>query len=825
MSAGTPDLRVSLFYSYSHIDTQHRQDMERILAILKRQGYLKDWSDAQITPGQSISAATLAKQTESDISAFIFSPDFFNSEECLKEWDRAKTIAAEGGLIFRVPIIVRPCPWQDFLGDDDVKALPRDGQPITEYDDPAAAWQEVYEGIKHVVKTLRSTFTPKPPFRSYLKSADLPSSKPMTLDDIFVFPRLTKQSYTTTTDGVRESVLSSIDQLRDHGSSVIHGQYKSGKTALAKHIVLSLMNEGLPVLFVDLNKTRGRLDDGFLREFYEDQFHGDYYLWQQKGNKTLVVDNMTEAPGLIEFILECSHSFSQIYIMVSSDVFYSFLMDEIRLASFHQVRIEALTLVQQETLIRNRLTTLAQKDTLTDGFVDHAEDRVDSVITSNKIVPRFPFFVLSILQPYDTPMPQQLSITSYGHCYYVFIIASLHRAGISESDDAINSAFNFAEHLALAHFLARQEDPSHTVDFEVFKENYRSDYFIADSLVSRLTHKEYGIITSDGDFVAPYVYYFFLGKRLATDAELAAVHIPDLCGNSYLDRNHLTLLFAIHHATDNVIIEEILLRTMVELDNVPIATLDENETSRFSTIISEMPKRILSPNPVEEERRKVRTIADQVQAEADDESQEREDEDLEPMEIGILRTLKNNRILGQVLRNQYGKLTKVQVEEMVETIAEGAFRLINVILKDEDEIRSLVLYVQEQVPQADLDEVQRRVEAASFLWTIVNIEEAVHAVNVPSIREAVEAVVTHNSSPAYDIFGYFYQLDSGEALTLRVRNALACLYRRHRDEFVKRVLSMRTQFYMNTHRSKTSIEQSVCSVLRIRYRPRLRRPQ
>ena len=66
---------------------------------------------------------------------------------------------------------------------------------------------------------------------------------------------------------------------------------------------------------------------------------------------------------------------------------------------------------------------------------------MNSVIISNRIVPRFPFYVLSILQTYEAYMPSNMSITSYGHCYYVLIFASLVRAGISQADDAINPTF------------------------------------------------------------------------------------------------------------------------------------------------------------------------------------------------------------------------------------------------------------------------------------------------------------------------------------------------------------------------------------------------
>ena len=816
-------LRVTLFYSYSHKDVQHKNDMDTILATLRQSAFLKSSSDAQITPGQSISAALQIKQSESDIFAFLLSPDFLASEECRKEWDRAKSLASSGRLVFRVPIIVRECPWQDSLGDDDVKALPLDGKAITTYHDRDSAWNEVYEGIKAVVESLRTTYTAKPAFLADLDSADVPSSRPISLDDIFVFPRLMEYDYTAGADIVVKSPISSVSKIRNRRRSIIHGEDRSGKTSLAKHLVLSLVNDGQPVLFADLGTVTGRLGDKYLRRLYEDQFNGDYYLWQQQQSKTLIVDNVTEAPSILTFIEDCSETFSHIHLFVSSDVFHSFMKDEIRLADFDQIRVEPLTHTQQEKLIRKRLATLEMEHPLTDGFIDQAEDRVNSIIISNKIVPRYPFFVLSILQTYDALMPHSLPITSYGHCYYVFIVASLIRAGISETDDAVNASFNFAEQLALATFLGRKEATGEPFNFAAFQEQYRSTYFMETSLLNRLTHKEYGIITSDGKFKTSYMYYFFLGKLLATNRELSKSHLDELCDHSYDHGNFLTLLFAIHHATDNEIIDDIVLRTMVELDDIPIATLREDETSRFASIVSELPESVLSGDSVEKERAKDRNVKEALEEEEGSKSEgQRDVADKRGPEMMMLRVLKNNKLLGQVLRNQYGKLPKGQIEEIVETITDSSFRLVNLVLKDEDEIQSIALHLHAKLPEADLGQVRQMLRLFSFVWTMVHIEQAVHAVSVPGIRDAVDLVVERNGTPAYEIFGYFYDLDSGETLTSEIRDKLARLHTQGQDDFVKRVLSIRTQWHMNTHNSKTNVEQSICSVLGIQYRPRLK---
>ena len=106
------------------------------------------------------------------------------------------------------------------------------------------------------------------------------------------------------------------------------------------------------------------------------------------------------------------------------------------------------------------------------------------------------------------------------------------------------------------------------------------------------------------------------------------------------------------------------------------------------------------------------------------------------------------------------------------------------------------------------------------MWTVVCVEQAVRAVSVPGIREAVNSVVARHSTPAYKILGYFCELDNAEELTTSERDSLKALYPERRTDFVGRVLSLRTQNYLNTHRSRPEIAQSICSILGIQYTPR-----
>lgn len=329
MSPNPTPLPVRLFYSYSHQDLPDRKQMEKILANLRKNDLLRDWSDAQITPGQSISAAIKSQLQQADIIVFLFSPDFLASDSCREEWEIAKQVASSGRPVFRVPIILRVCSWLDFLGDDDVKALPEDGKPITAYPDAGSGWHAVYEGIKEMIQDIRTTYTSKPEFLTDFAGAD-----------IFVFPRLTMRDYRSQSINYREILITSAEALFNEGSSIIHGQDKSGKTALAKHIYLRLVDNERPVLFADLGATTSNLDERHIRTLFGEQFSGDYSLWQQQGDTTFIVDNVTEDPAVLDFIEWCSSLFSRVLLFASSDVFYAFFMDEPRLAEYNQVSIE-----------------------------------------------------------------------------------------------------------------------------------------------------------------------------------------------------------------------------------------------------------------------------------------------------------------------------------------------------------------------------------------------------------------------------------------------------------------------------------------------------
>lgn len=791
--------------------------MEKALVLLQEQGILIHWSDNNILPGRSISATIEQEMEQADIVAFLLSQDFLASPECKKEWKRAKTLEATTSRPLRIPIVVGHCAWRDFLADDDIKVLPEDGTPVTEFVTPDKPWMHVYDGIKSLVDKLRNDLSAKARFVKHLQSTDdVVSQRPSTLDDLFVFPPLSRYGPTSEseTHELDERTISGVESLLRLGHVLVHGDVMSGKTALGRHIVLSLIATDQPALLVDLQEVKRSSDvDVVLAEHYRDQFHGDYAVWQSRGNKAIVLDNLSSRPAAVDFVAATLETFSNVIVLVGTDTYVSYYRDDAQLAKCTILQIRSLTHGLQEKLIRRRLALM--KDTVYDGTVDQAEKRVNAIINT-RILPRYPFYVLSILQTLEAFMPRDMTITSHGHCYYIFVVARLMKAGIPETDEAINVCLNFAERLAFTIYRDGAERREYSrATLGQFIADYKKEYVLPDYIQHRMVHRD-GILTDDGEFRHPYMYYFFLGRYLATNEDDEI--LEQMCRNSHVAENHLTLLFVIHHATNDKIIEEIMIRTMCSLDEIRPARLDPSETKRFRSIVSGLPSNILSGRSVEAERRADREAIDhqaEEHGDFDDEaassSHNRE----------IYQVLKNNELLGQVLKVRYGRLKKQRIADIVEAVADGGLRLVNMLMNDEEDISDLVRYLHARVPELPEHRIKKLLQFMSFLWTMINVELVVNAVSHKEIALIVRDLVQQKNTPAYDVIGFFCALDSADELTPKIRRDLQELLNRHEDSFVKGVLSIRVQHYMNTHRSTAQIEQGICADLKIKYRHRI----
>jgi hypothetical protein len=141
----------SVFFSYSHADEGMRDQLEKQLAILKRQGTIETWHDRHIQPGEDFAQAIDAHINHDQIILLLVSPDFIASDYCYDiEMQRAMERHATGDAIV-IPVILRACDWHS-TPFGRLQAVPRDGKPIKQWPDIDEAMLQVAMAVRRAAE-------------------------------------------------------------------------------------------------------------------------------------------------------------------------------------------------------------------------------------------------------------------------------------------------------------------------------------------------------------------------------------------------------------------------------------------------------------------------------------------------------------------------------------------------------------------------------------------------------------------------------------------------------------------------------------------------
>ena len=820
-----------LFYSYCHEDEEFRDDLEKHLAMLGKNNLISEWYDRKILPGSEWDREIKAHLRSSDIILLLISPGFLASQSCEEEIDGSLKLSAEKGVTV-IPIILKPCAWNDDGRIGGLQVLPNEGRAVTDWPSRDQAFLNIYEGIKAVIESME--FSIKPDFRSRVTQIEFISQdkEDIELNDVFVLPNIVYSK------GSSDYRIVRFEGLWKTGNRIIlKGEERSGKTTLCRKLFLECVSEDAPVVMVSGQEIRSpKNHDRLIERKFGEQFHGDYRQWKKLKDKTVIIDGLNFNSRL-EFIDFAEENFNRIFISTAEDDYLSFFRDQKKFANYSLLTIRPFRRSQQHELIKrwkslgNPLGT--EPETLAHGEIDRIEDSLDSIIHNDKIVPRFPFFILSILQLHEKFMPKDIQITTYGHCYQSLITAQLLKYGIQQAD--VGFAYNFLTHFAFDIF-SRGEDYSRA-KFEEFLIEYKKQYLIDESsVVNRL--KRGGFISledQNGRYPLQYsfVYYFFLGKFFAESYDKYRNAIERLIEESYLRDNRYVLIFMIHHMNKedlDDLIKTIFQHTMAAMNNWPATKLTVAETKRLASLLEEskkkdeekIPQNIISEKPIEENRKEIRNLKDEVEAAEPDVLEEKHDnKDVN----SVYKSLKNMEVLGQILKNKCGSSTKDKLREIVTSVADTGLRTIALITGDES-MRKLEDYLKEvEGNDADEDDIENKLSifyALCFFIIGGVISKIVDCIKKRELAEIVADVRDKENTPAYDLIDFFFVLETATKLQnedVEKMRALLKKFSKDRNKIAERLLSLETQGYLNTHDVDYRLRQKICEALGIEDSP------
>jgi internalin A len=139
-----------VFISYSKSDKAHLDILKKQLRPLERSSQVQVWDDTRLTPGEEWDAAIRRELAAADVVILLVSPDLLATDYVWEVEMEEAIQRHERGQALVVPIIVRPCLWQD-APFARMTALPEKGVPITTASNQDDAWLKVMEQLTLII--------------------------------------------------------------------------------------------------------------------------------------------------------------------------------------------------------------------------------------------------------------------------------------------------------------------------------------------------------------------------------------------------------------------------------------------------------------------------------------------------------------------------------------------------------------------------------------------------------------------------------------------------------------------------------------------------
>ena len=155
-----------LFFSYSHKDEGLRDELEIHLAMLKRQGVIETWHDRRIIAGDPLDHEIDANLETADVILLLLSPDFLASNYCYDIEVKRAMERQRAGLVQVIPVILRPCDWQNGTPFSGLVAVPKDGKPVIKWPNLDDAFLDITKAVRRALEAHKGPSLSRVPARS-----------------------------------------------------------------------------------------------------------------------------------------------------------------------------------------------------------------------------------------------------------------------------------------------------------------------------------------------------------------------------------------------------------------------------------------------------------------------------------------------------------------------------------------------------------------------------------------------------------------------------------------------------------------------------------
>lgn len=544
----------------------------------------------------------------------------------------------------------------------------------------------------------------------------------VSLIDLFVWPDVRKSvhySDRTTNSKVRNGVL---DEIKKHPISIVHGSSISGKTAVAKMLYMSWIDDGKTCLYLKGSEFRNsereavlRVIDRHFEEQYDKERLHEYHALPKSG-KTIIVDEF-DAIAMVgnrrrDIVDILSDMYENVFIVVSSEIeMTSFLMAESITKLDNIVSYEILPFGNSKRkelvarwycLANNKIT-----DDEIENRIDHGIELLNKFIGNGAgFVPAYPIYLINVLQNMDATLTHNAS--RYGFLYETMIQKCLSKIADEYIESgSYNIDIELISSIAFNMLEKKQSSASEETieDITAVFNAAKKLKIVASSLVTRMMKANILVRdlcegTDSYRFKYPYIFYFFAGRYIAYNSQLDEVKkmVDIMSGKLYIEAYGNIMIFVCHFANNTDIIETILLNAYETLGKYPeFDYFDKNPNgNEIEEILPLITRETMGSNNdvnANKDQRLQRMdemgVNDGVVSQTGCEIAEIDEEasELEKDMASISAALKTMDVLGQIIQNYPGGIDGELKADIIKEIYSLGMRTIEAVSENMDGLR------------------------------------------------------------------------------------------------------------------------------------------
>lgn len=615
-----------------------------------------------------------------------------------------------------------------------------------------------------------------------------PNCNGISLADVYIHPDLFSVSESTIhrKELVSSSILLDPEQISE--GVLLEGEEKVGSTSLLYRLYDTYHARGLvPVLIKGeaIRRTKERDIVALIKGAVEQQYGKKAWARFEQlpsSSKVLLIDDFDSSPiqasnARAELLCYMRKVFKYIAITVSELFEAKETLqgaDAGELKSFVHYRIQPFGYKLRGKLIQ-KWFQLGNDGTIDEGQMiarcDTAEKAMDTIMARN-IIPSMPLYLLIFMQSIDAGRTGDFKDSALGH-YYDFLLSQSF-LGVGISPEKLPEYFEYCTQLSW-YFHSLNDKNASEEGLRKFNAWFSGEFHTVDfkDCLERLLKAKL-LILREGfySFRYPYIYYFLKGRYLSLTIYDVGTreYVKHCCRHLYVRENANTVLFLAHHTGDDFVIRSII-ESLDLLFDKKTAVKFQRDTEKLSALIEDASELTYSGVQPKEHRAQVQEMKDEMDGGHDGLLEREEDGDALSLVAELTTLFKTVEILGQALKNQYARLTRVRKIEILEKLFSGPLRALTGFYDHLQEtpdylVSEIDKFLEQRHKLEDKEErkhVAKRIAADLIQFVSFGfIYKASASVSSESLHEDIRSTVKKNNTPAFSLIELGVLLDSAE---------------------------------------------------------------